>query len=193
MSCPWTSSQIWLFLTCHNVFYDKKVSTANQPYFLLLPPGAAYSDEAEHHAGETRPDVRRSSSLRARRLTQHSEDSCPHAAGWLPAARQRAHARRSAALSSQLSACGRSSASTQPPQQGLEPWPPGDSLPLKILILELKVSFYTRSLKVDHSFIFWVEKSASSRLTALLFLNSITEISFSCLVVERIQFLPLTA
>lgn len=74
----------------------------------MFTPGAAHADEAEHHAGEARDGVRRPSSLRPGRFSQHRQDSDAHAAGRVPAARQRANARRPAAPRSQLRPHGRS-------------------------------------------------------------------------------------
>lgn len=98
------------------------LTTANQ-LLPLRPAGPAHADQAEHHAGEAGPEVRGPPSLRPRRLTQHRQDRGPHAAGRLPAARQRAHARRPAAVGAQLGSGGRSSASSQPPLQRLDPDP----------------------------------------------------------------------
>lgn len=94
--------------------------TLTTNHVFLLFPGSPHADKVEHHAGEARSEVRRSPSLWAGWFTQHSQDSSAHAAGRLPAARQRAHARRPAAVGSQFSPCGRSSATVQPPQQRLE-------------------------------------------------------------------------
>lgn len=94
---------------------------SKSPTSCFPPPGPPHSDEAEHHAGEAGPEVRGSSSLRAGRFAQHRQDSHPHAAGRVPAARQWAHARRPAALGPQFGSRGRSSSTSQPPQQRLDP------------------------------------------------------------------------
>ena len=88
-----------------------------------LPAGPAHADEAQHHVGEVGSEVRRPASLRTRRLPKHRPDRPAHAAGRLPAARQRAHARRPAAVRPQLGAGGRSAAAAQPQEPGLEPEP----------------------------------------------------------------------
>lgn len=90
------------------------------PTSCFPPPGPPHANEAEHHVGEVGSEVRRPSSLWAGRFTQHRQDSSAHAAGWVSAARQRTHPRRPAALRSQLGSCGRSSCTSQPPQQGLD-------------------------------------------------------------------------
>lgn len=86
-------------------------------------PGPPHTDQAEHHAAEAGSEVWGSSSLWAGRLAQHRQDSHAHAAGRLPAACQRTHARRPAALCSELSTCWRSSPATQPPQKTIDPQP----------------------------------------------------------------------
>lgn len=82
--------------------------------------GPSHPDQVEHHAGEAGLEVRGPPSLRPGRFAQHSQDSHTHAAGRLPAARQRAHALRPVDDSSQLGTGGRSSCTTQPSQQKLE-------------------------------------------------------------------------
>lgn len=91
------------------------------PSVSVSPPGPAHADQAEHHAGQTGSEVRGPPPLWPGRLSQHRPDSAAHAAGRVPAARQRTHARRPAALRAQLCPRGRGPAAAEPPQQGLDP------------------------------------------------------------------------
>ena len=63
----------------------------------ISPTGPSHPDQAERHAGETRPEVRGAPSLWPGRFPQHRPDSFAHAAGRLSVARERAYTRRPAA------------------------------------------------------------------------------------------------
>lgn len=109
---------LWFFLVTQ-ILNRKHWVWGSSLKYLLGFLGVPNTDQAQHHAGEVGSDVQRPSSLWPGRLTQHRQDSCPDAAGRLPATRQRTHARRPAVVRSQLGSRGRSPSTTQPPQQGV--------------------------------------------------------------------------
>lgn len=88
---------------------------------MAFAPGAPHPDEAEHHAGEAGDEVQGPASLRPGRLPQHRQDSRANAAGRVPAARQRAHARRPAARGPQLGSGGGGPGASSPRQQRVDP------------------------------------------------------------------------